>query len=352
MPISVVEPWKDPRWDAYVASHPGATVYHSGGWIRIVCEVGRYPSLCLVREDQGRVSGVLPLVAIDSILTGRRISTLPFSDTCFPLADDAAAAADLLSRAREIRVERRARFHEMRGLPALRDGSDCGASGYARSGHYYNFVLPLSSDLEAMRATFSQKSVRYSIGKAEKAGVVVTGGGDEDLGAFYRLYVATRRRHGIPPQPSRLFEHVLGDSRESLGARLWIASHQGAAVAAALTLHHGVTTYLKYEVTDDAHRNLGAVHALLWHSIREAAGTGDRFYDFGRTAADNPGLCEFKRRWGTTQTDLPYYFDPPHEGVSVVKNDSLKYRVFTGAFRHMPAGLAVRLGERIFRHFG
>ena len=49
---------------------------------------------------------------------------------------------------------------------------------------------------------------------------------------------------------------------------------------------------------------------------------------------------------------MPYYFDPPGEGVSVVKSDSLKYRIFTGAFRRMPPALAVKIGERIFRHFG
>jgi hypothetical protein len=38
--------------------------------------------------------------------------------------------------------------------------------------------------------------------------------------------------------------------------------------------------------------------------------------------------------------------------MSVVKSASLKYRLFTGAFQRMPAGLAVRIGERIFRHFG
>ena len=67
---------------------------------------------------------------------------------------------------------------------------------------------------------------------------------------------------------------------------------------------------------------------------------------------DNPGLVQFKQRWGTTQTDMPYYFDPPGEGMSVVKSDSLKYRLFTGAFRRMPPALAIRVGERIFRHFG
>ena len=352
MSIVIVDPWKDARWDVYVASHPRATVYHTAAWIRIVCETGHYPSLSLLHETDGNVTGVMPLAAVDSAITGRRISTLPFSDMCFPLAENAATATALLDFAQTLRAERRAAFHEMRGLPALRDGSDTEAVGYAQSGHFYNFVLPLADDPETLRAKFSQKAVRYMINKAEKAGVTVTEGAAAEVAAFYRLYVSTRRRHGIPPQPQSLFERMLGEARVGLGTRLLLAQYEGRAIAAVLTLHHGATTYLKYEVTSDAHRNLGAVHALLWSSIRDAARAGDKCYDFGRTAADNPGLCEFKRRWGTTQIDMPYYFEPPAEGMSVVKSDSLKYRLFTGAFRRMPPALAVKIGERIFRHFG
>jgi hypothetical protein len=63
-------------------------------------------------------------------------------------------------------------------------------------------------------------------------------------------------------------------------------------------------------------------------------------------------LNEFKGRWGTTRVELPYYFDPPSEGLSVVKSGSLKYRLFTTAFRRLPEAWTVRVGERIFRHFG
>jgi hypothetical protein len=49
---------------------------------------------------------------------------------------------------------------------------------------------------------------------------------------------------------------------------------------------------------------------------------------------------------------LPYFFDPPREGVSVVKSDSPKYRLFTRVFRSMPESWTIRIGERIFRHFG
>ena len=352
MSISVVEPWKDARWDAYVASHPRATVYHTGAWIRIVCEIGRYPSLCLVAEHDGHVTGVLPLVAVDSVLTGRRISTLPFSDVCFALTDDAENAGALLVEARAIRRKRRAAFYEMRGLPALRDGSDAPAEGFAKSGHFFDFVIPLAGDTEAVRKTFSKTAVRQTITKGARLGVTVRLGGAQDLDAFYDLYLRNRRRHGIPPQPRRLFAMILDRLTADARSMLYLAEHEGHAVAALIMMRHLGVTYAKYEGVDETRRDLVALYPLIWKTIEDAVLAGNHTYDFGRTAADNPGLCEFKQRWGTNRVDLPYYFDPPGEGLSVVKSASLKYRVFTGAFQRMPASLAVRIGERMFRHFG
>jgi CelD/BcsL family acetyltransferase involved in cellulose biosynthesis len=350
--LHVVEPWTDPRWDAFVASHPRATVYHTSAWIQIVCDIGRYPSLCLLHEHDGRVTGILPLAAIDSRLTGRRISSLPFSDMGFALAEDPATARALIDEARVLRDRRGAAFYEMRGAAVLRDGTELPADGFARAGHFFDYLLPLNPDTGAMLATFSKKSVRYMISKGEKQGVTVRRGGNDDLDAFYELYVRTRRRHGVPPQPRRLFLDILTSLRGSPGSALHLAEHEGRALAATLTLRYNGTTYLKYEVVDETRRHLSPVHPLLWQTIQEAALAGDRWYDFGRTAADNQGLSEFKRRWGTTAVELPYYFDPPGEGMSVVKSDSLKYRVFTRVFKAMPPAWSVRLGERIFRHFG
>jgi lipid II:glycine glycyltransferase (peptidoglycan interpeptide bridge formation enzyme) len=194
--------------------------------------------------------------------------------------------------------------------------------------------------------------VRQTISKGIKLGVTVRVGDARDLDAFYALYVRNRLRHGIPPQPRRLFAVILERLRGDAKAALYLAEHEGSVVAALLMVRHHGVTYAKYEGVDETRRDLAALYPLFWKTIEDAVLAGDHSYDFGRTAADNPGLCEFKKRWGTTQTDLPYYFDPPGEGLSVVKSDSLKYRLFTGAFRRMPSSLAVRLGERIFRHFG
>lgn len=352
MPVLVVEPWTDARWDAYVASHPRATVYHTSAWIRLVCEIGRYPSLCLLFERDGRVTGVLPLVAVDSRLTGKRISTLPFSDNCFALADDEETAHALVQEARTIRGRRAAAFYEMRGAPVLRDGSAAALSGFVRSSHFSNYVIPLAGDADAVRKTFARTSVRQTITKGERLGVVVRVGGAGDLDAFYDLYVKNRRRHGIPPQPKSLFARILDRMNDAPQARLYLAEHESKAYAGLIVVRYNGVTYAKYEGVDETRRDLVPLYPLFWKTIEDAVKAGDRFYDFGRTAADNPGLNEFKQRWGTTLVELPYYFDPPREGVSVVRSDSLKYRLFTTAFRRMPESWSIRIGERIFRHFG
>jgi hypothetical protein len=348
VPVLVVEPWSDARWDAYVASHPRATVYHTSAWVRIVCEIGRYPALCLLHERDGRTTGVMPVVAIDSRLTGKRISTLAFSDACFALADDAEAARALVDEARAMRTRRGAAFYD--ALAAR--GTDVAPEAFARSAHFSNYVISLAGDAEAVRKTFSRTAVRQTISKGERLGVVVRAGDARDLDAFYALYVMNRRRHGIPPQPRSLFTRILERMADSPRAILYLAEHESKAIAGLIVVRFNGVTYAKYEGVDDTRRDLVPLYPLFWKTIEDAVLAGDRWYDFGRTAADNPGLNEFKQRWGTTRVELPYYFDPPREGVSVVRSDSLKYRLFTAAFRRMPQALSVRIGERIFRHFG
>lgn len=352
MAVLVVEPWSDARWDAYVASHPRSTVYHTSAWIRVVCEIGQYPSLCLLHERDGRVTGILPLVAVDSRLTGKRISTLPFSDACFALADDQETARHLVDEARAVRARRRAAFYEMRGASALRDGDEYPPDGFARSAHFSNYLIPLAGDADAVRKTFSRTAVRQTISKGERLGVTVRAGDARDLDAFYALYAKNRRRHGIPPQPRSLFANILERMTGAPRAILYLAEHESKPLAGLIVIRFNGVTYAKYEGVDETRRDLVPLYPLFWKTIEDAVQAGDRFYDFGRTAGDNPGLNEFKLRWGTMQVELPYYFDPPREGVSVVQSDSLKYRLFTTAFRRMPASWSIRIGRRIFRHFG
>jgi lipid II:glycine glycyltransferase (peptidoglycan interpeptide bridge formation enzyme) len=243
----------------------------------------------------------------------------------------------------------------MRGEPAGASGRtgdvavDAGMSPHA---HYLTYLIPLTRDTDALRLTFQQK-MRQMINKSIRKGVSVHRcEGESDVRECYRLYVLNRRRHGIPPQPYRLYATIAQRLRAEPEAVFYLAEYEGVNVASLLALRYRGVTTGKYEGVDPAYRSVMPIHPLLWTGIREAAEAGDRYFDMGRTGADNPGLNEFKTRWGTERHELPYFYYPPGEGLSVVKSASWKYRAFTGVFRRLPYSVIVRLGSRLFRHFG
>src|SRR2546421_7764075 len=78
-----VDPMSDPRWEAFIAAHPDASVYHHARWIEVLTREYRRPAICLACVDRRQnVRGVLPLLETRGLplaggTTGRRISSLP-----------------------------------------------------------------------------------------------------------------------------------------------------------------------------------------------------------------------------------------------------------------------------------
>ena len=72
-----------------------------------------------------------------------------------------------------------------------------------------------------------------------------------------------------------------------------------------------------------------------------------RWFDFGRTDLDQPGLREFKRRWGATEMPLSYTTIGRSRPVA---RESLS-RALAPLIRHAPRGVGTLIGELMYRHF-
>jgi CelD/BcsL family acetyltransferase involved in cellulose biosynthesis len=352
--IKEIIPWDEPLWDEFVRQNSKGSVYHTSTWIRIVRDAGGYKPLCLAAKEGENLLGILPLMAIRSSLTGKRLVCLPFSDACCALADNPEIALELLKKGQELLSEEKLSLLEMRGIPTgFSSKEPLETSGFSIRHHYKNYVIPLSDDAEAVKKTFHRTSVRQTINKSFRLGVTVRKKEDaSDLDVFYKLYLLNRRRHGIPPQPKRFFSLILENMNEEPKALNYTAEYEGNSVAALIVLRYKGITYAKYEGVDDGYRDVLPVFALFWKTIEDAALAGCRYYDFGRTAVDNPGLNAFKSRWGTECIDLPYLFHPTEQGLSTVESSSLKYRLFTGVVKRFPLPVHRWLGEKLFWHFG
>ncbi|HQO66233.1 MAG TPA: peptidoglycan bridge formation glycyltransferase FemA/FemB family protein [Spirochaetales bacterium] len=150
---------------------------------------------------------------------------------------------------------------------------------------------------------------RYNIRLAEKKGVTVASEGAGSLGEFYALYEATAARDRIAIHPASYYERlfgleVAGSAEPKPDIRLWMARHEGLALAGIVTVFYGDEATYLYGASGNEHRNLMPAYALQWAAVKAARDAGCRSYDFyGIPPTDDPkhamsGLYRFKTGFG------------------------------------------------------
>jgi len=177
-----------------------------------------------------RLAAILPVMEVNSPLTGRRGVSLPFTDECLCLCDDPLRGQELFGEAMDFGRKRGWRYLECRGPKNLSEKSSPSLS-------FYGHVLALGEREERIFGQF-ESSVRRAIRKAENGKIKVEVSHSlESLLTYYSMHCKTRKKHGLPPQsPSffrNIFEHVLS---KGLGC-IVVASHQNRPIAAAIFFH-------------------------------------------------------------------------------------------------------------------
>src|SRR5258707_8922699 len=86
-------------WDAYVNTISQGTVFHRSGWRDVIKTAFRHQPHYIFAEQDGVITGVLPLVHVRSVLFGNRLVSVPFCVYGGPLANDMASAQALTNHA-------------------------------------------------------------------------------------------------------------------------------------------------------------------------------------------------------------------------------------------------------------
>src|SRR4051812_17060944 len=95
----VEEPAADPLWERCLTTFPGASVFFSANWARVLQDSYAYRPVYLVLRRGVEVVGCLPLMEMASRLRGRRAAGLPFTDECLPLASSPELFRQLIQEA-------------------------------------------------------------------------------------------------------------------------------------------------------------------------------------------------------------------------------------------------------------
>jgi CelD/BcsL family acetyltransferase involved in cellulose biosynthesis len=329
----------DARWLDFVATAPGATAFHHPAWLRALAAAYRYRPLVLAHLDAaGDVVAGLPLLRVRRP-SGRAWVGLPFTDHCPPLARDAggleALARDLATWSRAQRIPLEARG-DVAGWPAATVGT--------------RHVLDLRGGVDEVWKRL-RDTLRRQVREARRAGLTVRlTRAPEDLDAFYRLQVATRRRLGVPVQPRRfvaaVWEHVI---EPGLGFAALVETPGGRAVSATVLLAWRGTLTEKFQASDAAHWRAKPNQLGIWAAIEWACANGCRELDFGRSDAGHASLQRFKASWGAEELPLRYAVTGAAAPVASAGGGRLG-GLLRATIRRSPAFVCRALGRALYRY--
>lgn len=337
-------------WHPQIEQQVQEVFYYNPSWLTLLAKLYGYSYTMLsTSSPDGQITGLLPLYRIASPLTGQRCVSVPFSDYCPLLATDANSANALIDQALVLTQQRKVRYLELRaGLNETLSGR----SDLVEGNLYVRWLLPLHIDTHNVWSGL-HKPVQRQIKKSQKLGVQVRiSECREDMAQYYQLHLRTRMKHGMPAQPQRFF-FALWDSFASSGTiQLLLAEYEGTIIAGMILVMSGKTVRYAYGASDERYLYLAPNNQLLWTAITWGCTHGYHVLDLGRTARDNQGLMEFKRRWGAREEPLPYYYYPENSGLTATSEQSWKFRLLTGCWKRLPLGIAGPLGGYMYRHLG
>jgi hypothetical protein len=339
-----VDPLKDPRWDKLVQHHAHGSIFHSPRWLEALRTAYGYDpvviSTCAPNET---LANGLVFCRVKSWLTGHRMVSVPFSDHCEPLVNNADDLDCLLSSLKQRVDDGEWKYLEIRPV-SLRPGS---LTGFLQTHTYKLHRLDLRKSKEVLFRGFHKSCVQRKIRRAEREDLKYEEGTSEDLlQKFYHLLVMTRRRLYLPPQPLRWFRGLIATLGKDLKIR--VASKDGIALASILTVSHKKAMIYKYGCSNIAFNNLGGTAMLFWKTVQEAKDNGFEELEMGRSDIDNLGLIAFKEHWGASGTPVSYWTYPHRAELSSVWIEKLG--------RHLVPtvpDLALRMvGKLLYRHIG
>jgi FemAB-related protein (PEP-CTERM system-associated) len=327
------------------------TIYYRQAWLDLIAKLYGCAIITLSTTDaQGRVTGSLPVCVLDSPLRGRRLVALPFSDHCPLVAINDASAKYLIDQAIALARQERARYLELRtgAHPVL-----SGRADLVEGNLYVRWLMQLDPMPNAVWRGL-RKPIQHQVEKARKRGVRVRiARSSEDLAQYYRLHLQTRtRKHGMPTQPRGFFEGLWEAFAPDGSMQTLLAEYEGTVIAGMVLLAAGDTLRYAYGASNPDSLQLAPNNLLMWEAMSWACTNGYRVLDLGRTARDNAGLMEFKRRWGATLEPLPYYYFPAVGGLAATSERSWRYRCVTACWRRLPLPVAELLGGHLYKHLG
>lgn len=328
------------RWDQFVKESVEGTFFHLSGWKEVIEQAFGYEVYFLYSERAGKITGVLPLGHVKSVLFGNSLSSVPFCVYGGVIAGDDQSAMMLRQAA--------CRLADKLAVDALELKNRVPSNqGWPVKELYVTFRKEISPDPEENLKAIPRKQ-RAMVRKGIKAGLsaeIVEG-----CDRFYRIYSESVRNLGTPVMPLKYFQLL----REIFGSDcdVLMVTHEGKDIAGVMSFYFRDEVLPYYGGSIPLARSLKGNDFMYWELMRRCGERGIRVFDYGRSKI-GAGSYSFKKNWGFTPEPLHYeYYLVRSSTVPEINPNNPKYQLFIKAWQKLPLSIANMIGPMLARKLG
>ena len=272
------------RWDDFVQASKDATFFHQSGWKDVIAKAFGHKTYFLYVETDGQITGILPLVHINSLLFGNNLVSIAPCVYGGIVASDEQSYRELDKEACRLAEELGVDCLEMRNRVQKtpeRPHKDL----------YVSFRKDLDSDVEKNFLAIPRKQ-RAMVRKGIEAGL--TSVIDANIDRIYRAYSESVRNLGTPVFSKKYFQTLKDVFTEQ--CEVLTVEHNGQLVASVMSFYFKDEVLPYYGGGTDLARELKGNDFMYWEVMRRAVAKGVKVFDYGRSKIGT-GSYSFKKNW-------------------------------------------------------
>lgn len=338
--IKFLEPVDHQRWDQFVEASDTATFFHLSAWQRVIQQAFSHKTYYVYAEQEGEISGILPLVHVKSLLFGNTLISNAFCVYGGIVASNDQAFQELQNYAQKLARELGVDCLEMRNRQQQHPD-------WPHKQLYVTFRKELDSDHEKNMSAIPRKQ-RAMVRAGIKAGL--TGVVDTNIDRFYQAYSVSVRNLGTPVFPKHYFQllkQVFADDCEIL-----TIEHEGRLVASVMSFYFKDEVLPYYGGGTDLARDLKGNDFMYWEVMHRAVDKGCKVFDFGRSK-EGTGSYRFKKHWGFEPEPLFYEIDlVKAQQIPEINPLNPKYQFFIAAWKRLPLPVSQLVGPWLAKDLG
>ncbi len=296
------------EWDRFVEEQEDSRFIHLIGFKRVIERVYKFEPFYLYFKKGNEIFAVFSSFIQNSILTGRKIVSQPFSEyggLVFSKFIKNEEKIEILDELFSI-LKDTLRKKNIKGLE-IRGRTDPLAEKYAKKIVLGNYgIKRLEKNMDIWKSV--DYMVRKAVNKAKREGVIIF----EDLNFdrirdFYSLHLRTMKRFGSPPHPYTYFINLKKELSQNI--KIYYAVYREKIIAFLLGWKVGKSIHITDNPSDRRFFPLRGNDYLHFIFLQGAKENGCNIFDFGPMRYE--GQEFFKKKWNLETHEYSIFHYPP-----------------------------------------